>query len=154
MATEQDINELVLSVELPSGSDFYEHDPSLVNELPESLREGDHSTIVMSEKQQNGCTCNKSTEDEFSDYEDMTGGCVVDKGSQELIHQKASEYHDHMLQHYKEKSEARIAAIEQEYLSQMNEMQRRCQDTASDNVVQLQSKSRDIEGGVEVQTLV
>lgn len=150
MAIEEDKNESVLNVELPSGSDFYEHDPSPVNELPESLREGDHST----NKQPNGCTCNKSTEDEFSDYEDMSGGCVVDKGSQELIQQKVSEYHDHMLQHFKQKSEARIAAIEREYLSQMNEVQRRCEDTTSNNVVQIQSKIRDLEGGVEVQTLV
>ncbi len=145
---EQDKNESVLNIELPSGSDFYEHDPSLVNELPESLREDSTN------EQQNECTCNRSTEDEFSDYEDMSG-CVVDKSSQELIQQKVSEHRERMMQHFKEKSEARIAAIEQKYLSQINEMQRKHQDAvSSDNVTQGHSTTRDIEDKVEVQTLV
>ncbi len=149
MPTEQDFeipdkkSESVLNGDVPSGSDIYEHDPSLVNELPESLRGVDH-------KMQDNS--NKPTEDEFSDYEDMSAECTVDKDSQELIHQKVSDYRDRMLHHFKEKSEAQIAAIEQEYQSQINEVQRKCEDNASEEVVQLKGRIRNLEEQLEVQT--
>ncbi len=153
MAIEQDSeipdkkSESVLNGDLPSGSDIYEHDPSLVNELPESLRGGDQSTTTKQSKTQDDS--NKPTENEFSDYEDMSAVCPVDEDSQKLIQQKVSDYHDRMLQHFKEKSEAQIVAIEQEYQSQINEVQRKCEDNASEEVVQLKGRIKNIE---EVQT--
>ena len=155
-----------------TGPDVYEHDPSLVNELPESPRDTSqsiHSTPVKTTECLKGGTKNWSDEkgqvnsepssdkDAYDfDYEDMSGGTghSVHKDSHLLVQQKVKDYRERMLKHFREKSEAQIAAIEREYQSQINEVQRKCQYNATEKVVRLQSRIKDLENRLEVQTLV
>ena len=155
-----------------TGPDLYEHDSAVVDKLPESLRDASlpiHSTPVKTNEGLKGGANNwlddkgqvnsepSSDKDMYDfDYEDMSGGTgySVHKDSHLLVQQKVKEYRERMLKHFREKSEAQIAAIEREYQGQINEVQRKCQNNATEKVVRLQSRIKHLENRLEVQTLV
>ena len=141
----------MLNGTVPGGSDIYEHDPSLMNELPESLRE-DNQTVDSTKESGKQ---NEQEPEDCSDYEDMSGGCTIDKDSQDLVQLKVKEYRERMLQQFKEQSEAKVASIEREYKSQMKEVrQKRCNKTASEDAGHVENSIKDLESRLEVQTLV
>ena len=74
--------------------------------------------------------------------------------SRRLIHSKMTEYRDKMTRHFREQSEARIAAMEVQYQGQMGELERLAEERASQRLVAMEKRLKDLESRLEVQTLV
>ena len=70
-----------------------------------------------------------------------------------LIQEKTRQYREKMLKYFKEKSEAQIASIEKHYQAQMGEVERKCEERATERLVHLESRIKDLETML-VQTLV
>lgn len=70
-----------------------------------------------------------------------------------LIQEKTRQYREKMLKYFKEKSEAQIASIEKHYEAQMGEVERKCEERATERLVHLESRIKDLETML-VQTLV
>lgn len=71
-----------------------------------------------------------------------------------LIQERIREYREKMMQYFKERSEARIASIEKKYQVHMTEVERQYEAKASQKVGQLESRIKDLEYMLEVQTMV
>ena len=70
-----------------------------------------------------------------------------------FIQEKTRQYREKMLKYFKEKSEAQIASIEKHYQAQMGEVERKCEERATERLVHLESRIKDLETML-VQTLV
>ena len=74
--------------------------------------------------------------------------------TRQVINQQLREYHLKMTQHFNEKAEAKIAAIELEYQQHLCEIQRQCLTHSSQRMVRLGTRMKDLEGTPRAQTLV
>ena len=74
--------------------------------------------------------------------------------AQQLIQSKMAEYRDKMMQYFKERSEARIVAMEAQYQTQMGEVERQAKERASHHLVAMEKRLKDLESRMDVQTLV
>ena len=87
-------------------------------------------------------------EDEDEDDETLT------EEAKALIQEKTKQYRQKMTKYFKEKSEAQIASVEKHYQAQMSEVERRCEERASERLDHLKSRIKDLENRLVVQTLV
>ena len=83
--------------------------------------------------------------------EDCSG---LSEAAKMIINQRLHEYHAKMTQHFNEKAESKVAAIELEYQLQLCEIQRKCQTRSSQRMVRLGTRMKDLEGTPRAQTLV
>ena len=86
-------------------------------------------------------------------YEDEDDETLTeeDKG---LIQEKTQQYRQKMTKYFKEKSESQIASVEKQYRAQMSELERKCEERATERLGHLKSRIRDLESRLVVQTLV
>lgn len=70
-----------------------------------------------------------------------------------LIQEKTREYREKMTRYFMEKSEEKITVIERQYRAQMSEVERRCEERATEKLVRLENRIKDLEKLVEGQTL-
>ena len=71
-----------------------------------------------------------------------------------LIQGRITQHREKMMKYFKEKSEARLALIEKQYQAQMSEVERKCEEKATEKLTKLESRIKDLENIIEVQTLV
>lgn len=71
-----------------------------------------------------------------------------------LIQAKVRTHHGKMVTYIQEKAEAKIASIEDQYRRQMGEVERKCEQRATQQLTHLASRIKDLECRLEVQTLV
>ncbi len=74
--------------------------------------------------------------------------------SKALIQDRIREYREKMVHYFKEKSELRIASIERKYQVHMSEVERQCEEKASQKLGQLEDRIKDLEHMLETQTMV
>lgn len=74
--------------------------------------------------------------------------------ARQLIQSKMAEYRDKMMIYFKERSEARMVAMEAEYQTQMSEVERQANQRASHHLVDMERRLKDLESRMDVQTLV
>jgi len=86
-------------------------------------------------------------------YEDEDDETLTEE-AKALIQEKTKQYRQKMTKYFKEKSEAQIASVEKHYQAQMNEVERRCEERASERLDHLKSRIKDLENRLVVQTLV
>ena len=71
-----------------------------------------------------------------------------------LIHSKVRTHQGKMMTYFQEKAEAKISTIEAQYQRQMGEVERKCEQRATQQLTHLESRIKDLECRLEVQTLV
>ena len=71
-----------------------------------------------------------------------------------LIQQRVTEQRAKILHYFQQVSEAKIAAIERQYEAQMSEVEKRCQSQATEKMSVLETRVKDLEKMLDVETLV
>lgn len=78
----------------------------------------------------------------------------LSEATRQMINQRLHEYHVRMTQHFNEKAEAKVAAIELEYQHQLCEIQRQCQGRSSQRTMRMGTRVKDLEVTPRAHTLV
>ena len=127
---------------------------------PNKPKEGLKGGARMWKEEEGGGTGEKSSPrlspvNSFYEEEQDPSDVSLTEDSKLIIEQKIRDYRAKMMQYFKEKSEARVASIEQHYQRQMSEVERKYHDRAYEKVAHLQTRIKHLEHrNYEVQTLV
>ena len=79
---------------------------------------------------------------------------IPSEAAKVLIHEKVRTHQGKMVKYFREKSEAKISSIEKQYQQQIGEVERKYKQRATQQLTHLESRLKDLECRLDVQTLV